>query len=233
MYAQQTSTYPYFEPWPLELQPFLGSPWPEQNVVFDSNGNNPSYLGPRSGAFACPAYNRLHGEFLPIGNEEFSRGAYTYNTLGTGRLPGTGYGYNDPSAPPLGLGGSGRLDVVYSTRENQVLIPSDMIALSDAPIDDQVWQNNTPYPGGLLFLYEALMFSSTYGEAVLGLPPADRAAKANGQRHAGRWNVGFCDGHVKSLRTSDLFNLTNSVVAMRWNNDHKPHIQGWIPPYFP
>jgi len=235
MYVQQTGTYPYFYNWPYELQPFVGSPWPEPNLRFPANGGY-SYLGPRTSVFACPAYNRLQGAFFDKYGygEEWSvgRGAYSYNTSGTSSVQGHGYGYNDPNAPPLGLGGGdpAGLGRSLTVRENQVLRPSDMFALSDAPFDDQLGGGINPL-GGLLYLDLALRYPNTYGEAVPCLPADDPAAKANRQRHGRRWNVGFCDGHVENLRTTDLFNLSNSVVAMRWNNDHHPHNEGWFPPY--
>ena len=83
--------------------------------------------------------------------------------------------------------------------------------------------------GGHLFLEEVFWQRSFYDLTVRGLPSDSPAAQAMRQRHGGRWNVGFCDGHVESLRTSDLFSLTNSVVAARWNNDHQPHNRGWEP----
>lgn len=236
MYTQQTGTYPYYYGWPIELQSFVGSPWPGQNALVEFTGNTSSYSG--SGVWACPVYNRLRGVFTKVGAGEewaFSRGAYSYNTAGTGTLQGTGYGY-DANAPSLGLGGERSSSVNGSVeppiRENQVSTPSDMIALSDAPLDDQMFAGESYNAlGGLLYLDEAFQNASTYDEAILSLPPGDPAAKANQQRHGGRWNVGFCDGHVESLRMSGLFNLTNSLVAMRWNNDHQSHVpQGWLPP---
>jgi prepilin-type N-terminal cleavage/methylation domain-containing protein/prepilin-type processing-associated H-X9-DG protein len=240
MYAQQTGTYPYYYHWGQELQPFLGSPLPERNVGYDYNGNTHSYLGPRWGPFVCPAYNRLQGVFYGAGElgqnfgEElaFGRGAYSYNAAGTGTLQGTGYSFEDLGAPSLGLGGrrSPPPLQIPPTRENQVLIPSDMIALSDAPLDDNM-NVGTPFTalGGLLYLDLPFQFGSTYDEVVRGLPAGDPAVKANGQRHAGRWNVGFCDGHVENMRKMGLFNVGDSALAMRWNNDHQPHMQGWLP----
>ena len=232
MYAQQTGTYPYYYSWAVELQPFAGSPWPEPNVSFAASSGLNAYVGPRSGVWACPAYNRVRGAFTSVGMTEgaFGRGAYSYNAFGTGRLQGTGSGYGDsPDWTLMGLGGYWYNGASYSTRENQVVSPSDMIALSDAPLDDL--SGGPPYNalGGLLLLDAALQFPSTYGEVVRGLPSADPAVKANRQRHAGRWNVGFCDGHVENMRMMGLFNVGDSAVAIRWNNDHQPHIQGWLP----
>ncbi|MHB8524321.1 MAG: hypothetical protein ACYDH9_26675 [Limisphaerales bacterium] len=43
------------------------------------------------------------------------------------------------------------------------------------------------------------------------------------QRHARRWNLAFCDGHVDSLRPQDVFDTTKDEQMQRWNRDHQPH----------
>jgi hypothetical protein len=62
MYSQQIGTYPYN--WVAELPSFVGTSWPEQNVQLAPDGKSYTYLGPRSGPFACLAYNRMHGAFM-------------------------------------------------------------------------------------------------------------------------------------------------------------------------
>ncbi len=47
---------------------------------------------------------------------------------------------------------------------------------------------------------------------------------------AGGGTLPSCDGHVENLRPLDLFNLSNALVAQRWNIDHQPHNQSWVPP---
>ena len=225
MYAQQSSTYPYYLSWPVELEPFLGSPWPEPNVLLDSNGNPSIYVGQRSSVFACPAYNRLRGTFTRFGGSEWAsvRSAYGYNASGLGGVEGIDYDGHQLGLPSLGLGGlTSSGGSTAPVRENQVVSPSDMIAMGDAFLD----QNPL---GGHLFLEEVFWYPSFYDLTVRGLPPGNPATHAMRQRHGGRWNIGFCDGHVESLRTGDLFSLSNSVVAARWNNDHQSHNQGWFP----
>jgi prepilin-type processing-associated H-X9-DG protein len=181
-------------------------------------------LGPRSGPFACPAYNRLRGAFTPLGGEEwaFGLGAYGYNGSGLGLEPGNDIG-NRVNLPTLGLGGNGDSDSFGPARENQVVSPSDMIAMGDAFFD------NDPL-GGHLYLEFVFIKPFYYDLTVRGLPPGNPATQAMRQRHGGRWNTGFADGHVENLRDKGLFDLTNPDVARRWNNDHKPHNQLWQPP---
>jgi prepilin-type N-terminal cleavage/methylation domain-containing protein/prepilin-type processing-associated H-X9-DG protein len=223
IYAQETGTYPYCNHWPAEVQPFLRSPWPEQNVPGPGIAGSWTYLGPRSGPFACPAYNRLRGVFYDPGGgfEEwaFGRGAYGYNASGLGVAPFNDYGPVRVNLTTLGLGGWGGSP--GPARENQVVSPSDMIAMGDAFLDKDPL-------GGHLYL-ELVFLPSYYDLTVNGLPPGNPATQAMRQRHSGRWNTAFVDGHVENLRAKGLFDLTNPDVARRWNNDHQPHMQGWMP----
>lgn len=59
----------------------------------------------------------------------------------------------------------------------------------------------------------------------------ERDAQANWKRHAGRWNVSFCDGHVESLKIRQLFDVRKDEILKRWNNDNQPHREliDWLP----
>jgi prepilin-type processing-associated H-X9-DG protein len=43
------------------------------------------------------------------------------------------------------------------------------------------------------------------------------------QRHHGKTNVVFCDGHVESPKLPFLFTDTSDNALSRWNRDHLPH----------
>lgn len=224
MYAQQDATYPDENSFSENLQPFLGGTWPEDN--YTNVGTSRIYLGPRRSIYACPAYSRLHGEFhhQPYAAEYWStRGAYSYNSSGLGDLN---------TNPSRGLGGNwAQGDIYLSTRENQVVSPSDMIAMADAPFYYQTFFQSTQNPARTFDLSVTFDLGfGFYNEVMYGSPASDPYVRAVSQRHSGRWNVGFCDGHVENLRPGDLFNFSSPVVAQRWNNDHQPHNKGWSPP---
>ncbi len=49
------------------------------------------------------------------------------------------------------------------------------------------------------------------------------------QRHQGRGNVVFCDGHVESPTLPFLFTDTSDAALSRWNRDHQPHRERLAP----
>jgi prepilin-type processing-associated H-X9-DG protein len=128
------------------------------------------------------------------------------------------------------LSGLGAVPRVWRARaENGVVSPSDMVAFGDAPfsaVGVAGWLSTYPAqpPAGQINFGEAFSYSypSFYTD--------DQRLRFSAQRHGGRWNVGFCDGHVENLRTRNLFDFSNPDVARRWNSDHQPHNQGWHQP---
>lgn len=64
-----------------------------------------------------------------------------------------------------------------------------------------------------------------FTDSRLDLPETCFLAGPTPDRHAGRYSVSGCDGHVEAIRPRLLFNLTNT--APRWNRDNKPHPETW------
>jgi prepilin-type N-terminal cleavage/methylation domain-containing protein/prepilin-type processing-associated H-X9-DG protein len=203
-YVQESGAYPQETNFVFAIQPFTRSWWPSNNydwVYYDGRGKGP---GAGTGIYACPAYNRMHGLFssasIPPG-AWFVSGSYGYNRAG--------------NADNTGLDGR---------RENQVVAPSDMIGMGDAILDGG--QTIHGFPELDLFnverrIYIAIMYG--VGDGIGGI-------QAMKQRHGGRWNIGFCDAHIESLRAQQLFNLSDPVIAQRWSFDHNPHNDYWFPP---
>ena len=232
MYVQERGVYPdYSLTWNLRIQPYAGASFPVLNYTIDDS--QVWHFLPQQSIYLCPGYNRLHGYINGGGGggggaaNTATYGGYCYNSDGYGNLASD----NSPSVPCTGLGGyptSG--SAIVATRESWVASPSDMIAIGDAPLVQPI--SNIPMPGAVASIEWSFVFraSQTYKSVMLGLPPSDLGVQGMNQRHGRRWNVGFCDGHVENLRSNDLFNFRNAVVAQRWNIEHLPLNGGWEPP---
>lgn len=109
---------------------------------------------------------------------------YGYNFAGTGRY----------RQDVLGLDGeSGGLP------ENQIAVPSDMVAVCDA----------TNWTEG-----DAESLSHT--NLLAALVP----------RHVSGANAVFCDAHVEYGKSLNWLRKT-ATARQRWNNDHQPHAETW------
>jgi prepilin-type N-terminal cleavage/methylation domain-containing protein len=238
MYVQEIHEYPWLgsnEPiGPVHtlitrLVPFT-TPGPERNYTVGSTGW--AYVGPRKSIWACPGYNRICGALDPWG---LWGASYAYNTSGSnpnvGFDPGRGLGgYGIETAPGPGH----HLNV--PNREAQVMCPSEMVAVGDAPLEPDYDAHLAPMVKGFPMLGAPIDVVMPYfwNEVMRGLPAGDYAVRAVGRRHNARWNTGFCDAHVESLRAANLFDVTKAPIAQRWNNDHHPHLDDlYQPPWFP
>jgi prepilin-type processing-associated H-X9-DG protein/prepilin-type N-terminal cleavage/methylation domain-containing protein len=151
------------------------------------------------------------------------------------------YGYNDWASCGGGAGYDATfslghlIDVMASqtepifrgsippVRDNEVKLPSDMIALGDgnySPI------NNTdgflPLPtrytvAGIGSLNKAqCLFHYFPRHSQL------EALRLVQQRHSGKYNVAFCDGHTERIPYLRLYDGSDFSLR-RWNRDHEPH----------
>jgi prepilin-type N-terminal cleavage/methylation domain-containing protein/prepilin-type processing-associated H-X9-DG protein len=238
LYVQQTGLYPSFDlsahnPYDNRVggfMNFLQMPLPENNYI-NANGAW-QYLGPRSGIWACPGYNRVHGWL----NRDSTETSYAYNVYGAAPSPNREFA----GLAGLGLGGnfiySSSLGPVWSldypVRESQVVCPSDMIAMGDAPIMPDIIRNQNGNPSApvafqpIYTWHDLSAFPEPvyYNDMLYGLPAGDLAGQAMKQRHGGPWNMGFCDGHVETLMPGNLFDKRKPMLMQRWNNDHQPHL---------
>jgi prepilin-type processing-associated H-X9-DG protein/prepilin-type N-terminal cleavage/methylation domain-containing protein len=228
LYTQQEHVYPYdlYSENGLTLSQ-LGSfsayshiSLPEKNYTF-GNSTGWSYLGPRASIWACPSYNRQRGM---LGASDGSFGvSYGYNSEGSAydheRLGLDGY-YSDNYA-------IGATTYVKAVQESEIAVPSDMIAIGDAFLmPDDVRSEGEPTLPPVYGFQDLSVFAESveyYNAAMHGLPVNDTAVRAMNQRHNGRWNITFCDGHVESVKPSNLFTFQNSSLMQRWNIDHQPH----------
>ena len=81
-------------------------------------------------------------------------------------------------------------------RESEVIAPADMIAIGDSVV------------GGVEFMRKDINYLNQRGAT---------------QRHTGKLNVLFCDGHTEAPTLNKLFVDTDDAALVRWNRDHQPH----------
>jgi prepilin-type processing-associated H-X9-DG protein len=176
------------------------------------------------GVFRCPGYAR----FVPVQYLGLPSGSYGYNRAGVA-FPGGGLIDGD-GAPPrnqqFGLGGEilerpVRPERVRTIRPHEVIHPVEMLAVGDSVI----WKGES---GGR----EAVIGMSDLSLGM-GYPAlvAHKHWPYSQRRHAGNWNVLFCDGHARAMRPSQLFAYRTDEVRRLWNNDHEPHRE--FPPLWP
>ena len=205
---------------------------------WDTEGGAP----PEPGIQVCPGLVRTTRLVNPYSPRELpALGSYGYNQYGVGPPPwDCVWAYSGK----LGLGGerfrpgfapTGRKDL-RPIREDEAVNPSDLIAIGDAIVGDP----SVGYPKGAFhadatFAWDFLGPDLIQITSILGIRPqilnlpstrSDADVKAMRavlqRRHGGRWNVLFCDGHVESLTTANLFDTRKASVRMRWNNDNVP-----------
>jgi prepilin-type N-terminal cleavage/methylation domain-containing protein/prepilin-type processing-associated H-X9-DG protein len=174
MYLSEFQKYPFIQIW-----------GPDGRVAWDMLILR--YAGKETNIFLCPAMK------VPLlWNNAFTP-SYGYNNCGT----------DQPNNNPLGLGApvmrhpSGAIGY-RPVSEDEVKMPSDMIAIADAPED-----------------------ASSDGEIAM-----HNSSDYVADRHKQGSNVLFCDGHVEFAKQTDWMQATDNA-RRRWNRDHHPHPEVW------
>jgi prepilin-type N-terminal cleavage/methylation domain-containing protein/prepilin-type processing-associated H-X9-DG protein len=206
--------------WMQVLEKYVGDKWSPD--TFKNDTAHRTGAQPR-GVYACPGYSRVSGLY------------WIYYQAGLGADGGGGaYGYNAVEGPfgIMPVGGEVQLHSLghwYSggtqpVRESEVAVPSQLIATGDSPLlsadglptGDIIGLCVAPSPQNGLIAHDLNLASAR---------PYDPSEIATLQRHSGKWNMGFCDGHVESDRTRAFFDWRNDDILKRWNRDNKAHRQ--------
>ena len=174
--------------------------------------------------YKCPDYKGLTIK----GNDDGTLiGSYGYNANGTKWTPSK-HGLGGMLAKVLFQGNLDDLSGgVLRIKESAVRAPSDMIALGDAHL---VWSSAN---------YSKFLYGDEYAvEHFSGMGLLDINSRNNLQRpsyegsegiidattrrHRNKYNVSFCDGHVETIRSQNLFKQDHDSLK-RWNNDNESH----------
>ena len=199
--------------WPDYLEPYttVKSPVPGGGLGTAGVANWPK------GLYDCPGLRRIPNAPAAI--------SYAYNV--TGVAP---WGYQGSN---LGLGGERMAPDTNSwygaqafrnNRETEVVEPADMIVLGDAPLE-QMQRRLGPGTNSVQLLEPDPILNDPVRIAGQGGPANPwPPLQANTLRHAGRFNIAFCDGHIEFPRYQDIYSSSWALTVLRrWNNDHQPH----------
>lgn len=173
--------------WVERLIPYAQSTWSE-----------PLYRCPGNRRTNTPAQLR-QGEWV------FPQGSYDMNYQGTAALGAT------PLGPGAASYGAFLINPV-PVRENEVLVPSNLLLVGDALLPEGII-----VAGHFSFLNHQKLLSSNGSASIYG----QMRAREN-RRHGGRFQVTFADGHVERLRHEDLFSILPDP-SRRWNRDNTPY----------
>lgn len=204
--------YPYYS-YTYSLD---GSPKWEDSLApyYRLNWTNSSYH--------CPGYKGLVTESA-LGTDWAGTwyGSYSYNCWGASRshggevsagLPGFGFGMS-AMGPPVS--------------EAQVIMPSEMIGITDSATDFEFpFSDHGLSPGTIVTPVSGTFFGvdNNDGRPVNNVDPLGHIVQKPPQ-HGRYFNVLFCDGHVTQMKVTDLTSCSNS--ASLWNFDHQAHPEGW------
>jgi prepilin-type N-terminal cleavage/methylation domain-containing protein len=181
---------------------------------------------PPESIFICPSFAHLGGT---IGQSMFG---YAYNEKGSAYSidgPGRGLGGVWLSTKPFtGYWSNPGPVEMRAVRENEVETPADMIAVGDSPL--YAWELSYPTQVEELYCQNSFgpwnVVPAMSGETAPppGWSSADwgKTCQYTRGRHAGRWNVVFCDDHVENLAAKDLFDVRDPGNSRRWNRDNLP-----------
>jgi prepilin-type N-terminal cleavage/methylation domain-containing protein/prepilin-type processing-associated H-X9-DG protein len=174
--------------------------------------------------FLCPDYK---GPTLVNDDAALPLGSYGYNGNGVKWMPSD-----------LGLGGAlvkanikeslaNINSFLFRTAESKIKAPADMIAIGDSPITwiparqlTEIYGVNADkdaYAG-----WNLLDFTLRNFHMRPNFEGSPGVIKATRDRHYGRYNIAFCDGHAEYTKQEKLFEEAEGRLK-RWNNDNEPH----------
>jgi prepilin-type N-terminal cleavage/methylation domain-containing protein/prepilin-type processing-associated H-X9-DG protein len=168
-------------------------------------------MGNNRNAFYCPAapansaWDTNRNPTLGGTAENGAADPYAVTSNSRFSLGDNDWGLDLGHQPTLGTGGDVAGGIHAGTvSETMVIRPSEFIIIGDARAQ----------PNAALISFDA------------NLDPTDNTAGHSqwpSNRHAGRIDFLFADGHVETTKRPDAVNPANTFWRRRWNNDNKAH----------
>jgi prepilin-type N-terminal cleavage/methylation domain-containing protein/prepilin-type processing-associated H-X9-DG protein len=200
--------------WINDLEEQTGARWPDTGVI----GNQS-----RQSIFRCPGYDRVSGHYARLKTPDgYFLGAYGYNYYGMWITEG---------GLELGLGLGGLPTVTPATRpehlipisENQVVNPSDMIAVGDSAQFGRMDNSQRPTVAAYVDISYSWTLKSAFTMSVPVGPQYEFGVRPVLQRHNGNYVLAFVDGHVEGKKLRDVFDTRRDDVVRRWHRDNLAH----------
>lgn len=203
-YTQDNQSYPLYGRIPKNSEP-RGTKW-YNDIMPDLPG------GWENGIYRCPMYRRMVYDNPPNPNGlniYFSAGSYAYNS-GSATVSGQWYlyGLSKKSSEKPDKEWWNTFGEMTSVHESEVINPSEMIALGESISRNY---SKTTLVNGTDFLSRRI---NLYFDGGLSGAP---------QRHRGRANITFADGHVEANTLKKLYFDTDDAALRRWHIDNEPH----------
>ena len=199
MYVNDHGQFPVWEYWIAGSVPFRFRYWFDAIRPYTANEWT-------NALYKCPGYKgpTAFGKY----QSNFPLGSYGYNSAGWGRLHFSWQVFTN------------------IVTESMVQVPSDMIALGDGCILWDVGISFTEW--GLRkkpdFYAPSMIEKSFYRKTSRHADELVQQRRVIQQRHEGRHNIVFCDGHVESIPFETLFS-TNVASLRRWNINNEPSLE--------
>lgn len=225
MYADQEGEFPPFHDcmsvrsswWYSYIQPYAGAAW-----------GDPLYK--------CPDYRGLTREGSGAGEVRCGELGCWIPPLGSYGINAQGLGFL--TATFLGLDGRAHhLHSMQTTalKDQAIRVPGEMIALGDGDMSRDMnnelgfrFFSTPPGPEEQACGSGELNYRMGHLMTLEGWIGDNRIRRrAIQQRHAGRFNIGFADGHLETIQADRLFSL-DSESRKLWNNNNEADIPGWV-----
>jgi prepilin-type N-terminal cleavage/methylation domain-containing protein/prepilin-type processing-associated H-X9-DG protein len=156
---------------------------------------------------------QLEGQGLQIANPPTN-----YYINGIWLCPSANWHQKPFPAPWLGSYSYNGYGVAGHNPTNSLGLSGHYISSSDSYTP--IGESEVTTPSDMMAIGESFEGSFEFNRPKLGVVESQENTL---ERHQGKANVAFCDGHTETTTIEYLFADTSDDALRRWNRDHQPH----------